>query len=640
MERYDCMPIASSRRRGLRYAGLAAAGLAGLAGAAALALALSSALVAPSPAMNDHGFRAASVAGLGRIDHIVFIVKENRSFDSYFGRFPGADGATVARVSTGETVPLRETPDQVAPDLAHGPDDAYLAYDGGRMDRFDRIPGALTLGVDNGDTQMRARDIPAYWAYARRFTLDDHFFSTIMGPSFPNHLVTIAAQSGGVNSNPSSPNDGRWGCDTPAASFATTVSPTGQRGATYPCLDVTTLADRLNERHIAWRYYAPQQGQPGYIWSAFDAVRHVRFGPQWATNVVPWRRFEQDVARGRLAPVSWLVTDTAHSEHPPASSCLGQNTTVSEIDAIMRSPYWTHTVIVVTWDDFGGFYDHVPPPQRDRPGLGPRVPTLIISPYARRGYVDHTTYDFSSLLRLVEDRFGLAPLTGRDAQASPLAGSFDFGAAPARPSLPRPATCPLIPGVSISGNETGNRRENTINLAGAPVIAAIGGGAPRTTVTVRALNGPAAYTIGPRTRVLDRGGRPISVQALGVGDILLCQGNTVQDESVVGATVDGRVIAVDPARRTIVVVVVGAPGGPRLRAHRPRADAMLTVALNAATVITARGGARTTLNALRRGQHVYATGVLNTRTRWVRLTTSVAVHDPRASGATPAPTSM
>src|SRR5437763_6394858 len=147
----------------------------------------------------------AALNGIAKIDHIVFIIKENHSFDNYFGRFPGADGVTAGRTSTGAVVPLVEAPDQVSPDISHSSRAAELAYDGGRMDAFDRIAGAMTLGVDHSYVQMRPHDIPAYWAYARRFVLDDHFFSTIMGPSFPNHLVTIAAQSGDVTSNPTAP---------------------------------------------------------------------------------------------------------------------------------------------------------------------------------------------------------------------------------------------------------------------------------------------------------------------------------------------------------------------------------------------------------------------------------------------------
>src|SRR5437764_8552678 len=344
---------------------------AGVVGAALIAgvFLISHALATPSTTGRVPAGRAMA-RGLDKIDHIVFIIKENHSFDNYFGRFPGADGAATGRTSTGAVVPLAEAPDQVSPDISHSPGAADLAYDNGRMDNFDRIAGARTVGVDHSYVQMWPRDIPDYWAYARHFVLDDHFFSTIMGPSFPNHLVTIAAQSGDVISNPSAPG-GRWGCDSPATSYVTTVSSDGYVGTTFPCFDFATLADRLDARHIAWRYYAPPRGHAGYIFSTFDAIRHIRFGPEWATNVVPWTHFASDVARGHLAAVTWLVTDAAESEHPPASTCLGENTTASEINRLMRSRLWKDTAIFITWDDSAGFYDHVAPPCRDRQRLRP-----------------------------------------------------------------------------------------------------------------------------------------------------------------------------------------------------------------------------------------------------------------------------
>jgi phospholipase C len=588
--------------------------------------------------------------GIDKIDHIVFIIKENHSFDNYFGRFPGVDGVTAGRTSTGAVVPLAEAPDQVSPDISHSSRAAELASDGGRMDAFDRIAGAMTLGVNHSYVQMWPRDIPAYWAYARHFVLDDHFFSTIMGPSFPNHLVTIAAQSGDVVSNPTAPG-GRWGCDSPATSYVTTVSSNGYVGTTFPCFDFATLADRLDARHIAWRYYAPPIGHAGYIFSTFDAIRHIRFSSEWETNVVPWSRFQSDVARGHLAPVTWLVTDAAHSEHPPASTCLGENTTVSEVNAIMRSRFWKHTAIFVTWDDFGGFYDHVAPPHRDQLGLGPRVPALVISPYARPGYVDHTTYDFASLLAFVEKRFGLLPLTSRDAAAADMAASFDFTAAPAPPLLLSRHPCPIIPGVNISGVEAGAAGGNTIVLQDAPIISRISDRRRYPTLSVHTSYWRGTYAVTPTTVVLGRGGRPLDARALRVGDILLTRGRVVQDESADAATVQGRVVAVDAAHGRVVLSVrtsVPSPGpgyaaglpGPLSHFarsagghHRPRPTqrATVTVLLNVHTWIRAPGG--DTIHDLRSGENVRATGVLHWRTRTLSLTTRVVGYYPHLSAA-------
>ena len=591
--------------------------------AVALGLALEG-LVVPR-ALSPSSTTAAPVPPtLGTITHIVFIIKENRSFDHYFGRFPGVDGATTGRTSSGEIVPLQEAPDQIFPDPAHSTAASYLADDRGRMDAFDRIPGAIDLGVDHAYTQMYPGDIPNYWAYVRHFTLDDHFFSTVMGPSFPNHLVTIAAQSGNANSNPTRFN-GNWGCDSLRGSYVTTVGPRGNSGSAYPCFDFTTLADRLNAHHIGWRYYAPQQGEAGYIWSSFDAVKHIRFGPQWGTNVVPWTGFQDDVAHGKLAPVSWLVTDTLRSEHPPASTCLGENTTVSELNALMRSPLWKNTAVFVTWDDFGGFYDHVAPPKRDQLGLGPRVPTLVISPYARRGYVDHATYDFSSLLTFVERRFGLAPLTTRDAHAADLSDSFDFAAPPAAPYPLQPHPCAIIPGVSITGNELGNQRDNVIALRGAPRITGLFGDRSDLTVATRSSRGPLAFNITMNTRVFGRGGRPLTAAALSVGDILLHQGNTVQDESADAVSVDGRVLRV--SRHALILGVATTLSPPR-RAFGTQA--LLTRGPHAVTVILQPGtriiGLKPGTKAIHVGDCISAAGVLNWHTRTLLLTARITAH--------------
>ena len=172
--------------------------------------------------------------------------------------------------------------------------------------------------------------------------------------------------------------------------------------------------------------------------NALQAIRHVRFNPEMWAKVQPPENFIQDIKAEELPAVSWLVPPESYNEHPGAgvSVCAGENWTVTQINAIMRSDYWATTAIVVVWDDFGGFYDGVMPPHYDIMGLGPRTPALIISPYTRTGdspeggYVDDTVYEFSSVLRFIEDLHGLKQLTERDAQASPLAGAFDFSQPP------------------------------------------------------------------------------------------------------------------------------------------------------------------------------------------------------------------
>jgi len=273
-------------------------------------------------------------------------------------------------------------------------------------------------------------------------------FSSLAGASFPNHLYTIAAQAGGAITNADSP---RWGCDADEAADVEVMDAHGNKARRYPCFDFPTVADSLERAGISWRYYAPVEGQAGYIWSALDAIRHVRQTALWNQRVLPFGTFVADAQSGALPAVSWLVPDFADSEHPTVgrfagtsqsvSVCVGENWTVEQVNAIMQGPDWPTTAIVITWDDFGGFYDHVPPPAADQFGYGPRVPLIVISPYAKEGFVSHTVYEFASVLQLIETRFNLAPLTTRDAIANSMLDMFDFSKAPAPPLIRPLRTC-------------------------------------------------------------------------------------------------------------------------------------------------------------------------------------------------------
>ena len=381
--------------------------------------------------------------GMDKIQHVVFIVKENRTFDNYFGTFPGADGATSGKISTGEVIPLRQAPDMTPHDIDHSYQAAVEAIDGGAMDRFDLIRGGNVNGDFLAYSQYRESDIPNYFAYARNFVLADAFFSSLEGPSFPNHLYTVGAQSNRAINNPASETTpGRWGCDAAADSRVQTLEEPGEFSEVYPCFDFDTLADRLEEQGLSWKYYAPGVGQSGYIWSALDAIRHIRLTSLWQRHVVATEQFVPDAASGNLPAVSWLVVGSGRSEHPPASVCLGENWTVEQLNAVMSGPDWNSTVVFLTWDDFGGFYDHVVPPVVDNFGFGPRVPLLIISPWAKRGYISHTTLEFSSVLKFIEERFDLDPLTERDQDANDLIDSFDFHHRPREPLLLQTRQCP------------------------------------------------------------------------------------------------------------------------------------------------------------------------------------------------------
>jgi phospholipase C len=384
------------------------------------------------------------------IKHIIFLIKENRTFDNYFGTYPGANGAATAVDSEGETIPLQHEKDSI-PDIEHAPQGTRMAYDSGKMDQFDLLNSETTTYpmrqanpyANNSLTQLYQSDIPNYWLYAQNFVLGDNMFSSLMGPSFPNHLYTIAAQSGGAIDNPvDNPKLNGWGCDVPNQQVKVMDS-NGKTHLQEACFNFQTLTDELDAKGYSWRYYAPPASWDfGYHWSAFDAIEHIRYGKDWQ-YVVPAYTFMHAADSGTLPTVSWVVTPLSVSEHPSAgvSVCVGENWTVQMLNALMRGPDWSSTAVFLTWDDFGGLYDHVPPQQIDGYGLGFRVPLIVISPYAKKGYIDHTQYEFSSMLRFAEDILGLAPLTKRDKGANTMFNAFDFTQKPRLPLILRQRTC-------------------------------------------------------------------------------------------------------------------------------------------------------------------------------------------------------
>jgi len=398
------------------------------------------------------GSTTLNVLYTNQIQHIVFFIKENRTFDNYFGQFPGANGATAGLTSTGATVPLLPAPDQEASDLCHYEQCALTGIDNGKMDMFDQMP-AVSQDFPappnlRSYVQFSQSQIPNYWTYAGTFTLADNMFSSLWGPSFPNHLYTIAAQNAGVIDNPSSSKEYAWGCDAQPGTTVPVLSANLQTtSSVFPCFDFQTLGDRIDATQpsaITWKYYAPPIGESGFQWNAYDAVYHIRYGADWTLNFVNETQFISDALSGNLASVNWVVTPDDVSDHPPSSVCAGENDTVSRINAIMQGPQWGATAIFLTWDDFGGYYDHVPPPQIYTYGLGMRVPLIVISPFAKPNNISHTQYSFESMLSFAENIFGLPPLLSTDTLANNISDSFDFNQNPLPPLILQQRTCPAI----------------------------------------------------------------------------------------------------------------------------------------------------------------------------------------------------
>jgi phospholipase C len=406
------------------------------------------------------------VPGRNPIEHVIFMVKENRTFDHYFGKYPGAEGTTRggtlecsdAGCVPGPTIPLKPAPYVQPHDITHGFASGLYAINGGQMNGYNIIG----LGQDlSGYVQHSRKSLPNYWAYADRFVLADHFFTSMYGPTFPEHLYTVAAQAYGIVDNKTNADTAGNYCDDPleyTKRFRDDLSKADVKRImtledeitaeipdqlvriaqywedTRTCFNIKVLPDMLEREGISWKYYA----NPDQWMNGLQAIRHVRFGPMW-NKVVPPETILADLKQGELPQVAWLVPPEGNAnEHPGSGTnvCEGENWTVQYVNAIMRSRYWRSTAIVIVWDDFGGFYDHLPPPHYDIMGLGPRTPALIISPWTRRGdspdggSIDHTVYEFSSVLRFIEALHGLKPMTDRDARADPLMDAFDFRGEP------------------------------------------------------------------------------------------------------------------------------------------------------------------------------------------------------------------
>ena len=388
------------------------------------------------PAPVESSNSAQIIQARSKIKHIVFVILENHTYDNIFGRYPIGDGATTATVSGTGTIDLLHAPPFDWHDIDHGSTNAQIAIDGGKMDGFAKNNGANLYGDQMAFEQYDQADVPNFWRYAQQYTLGDRMFSSAAGTSFPNHLLTVAAQTGGVVGNPHYWQVG-WGCDSGPQTQTEYLNAAGKsvevKGA--PCFTFQSFADSLQTAKKTWGYYAAPSSDLGYLFSTLDAIKSIRTTPLWKLHVHDEQNFAADAQIGNLPFFSWVTPRYDETSHPPYSICSAENWVVSKMNALMAGPDWSSTAVFLVWDDFGGFYDHVVPPTIDRFGLGPRVPFLIISPYAKHDSIDTTTYSFESILHTAEEIANVAPLTTRDSQAANVLGGFDFRQKPV-PALP------------------------------------------------------------------------------------------------------------------------------------------------------------------------------------------------------------
>ncbi len=388
------------------------------------------------------------LAAAAKLDHVFIIIKENHTFDDFFGSYPGADGVMKGKDSKGKSRPL-EPPgsDTEMP----GPNDwgaARTCWNQGKMDAFDKgeSTGVFTVlqAFTRGPYVSHAPSDPAqfsnessvYWKLARGGALCDRYFTSVMGPSTPNHLFSVAASCGGAVGNenlvsetiPVLDADGRLGDHPP--SFG-------------PNEIATTLPNELEKKKLTWRYYAESTLNP--LGEIVDKLEDDIVGlelctvakglPDWSecydTSSGLDRNLADLLAAGKAGNVTWIRPSSAHSEHPLLGSVSdGVEWTRKVVSAIGHSSYWGRCAIFITWDDYGGYYDHVAPPQVDAYGLGFRVPCVVVSPYAKKGFVDHTVYEHSSVLKFAEMLFGIPAMTARDASSEDMGACFDFAQKP------------------------------------------------------------------------------------------------------------------------------------------------------------------------------------------------------------------
>jgi phospholipase C len=450
-----------------------------------------------------HATRRNASSSIRVIQHVIIIMQENRSFDSYFGTFPGADGiamrngvpiACLPDVLTGPCV--RPYHDRVDVDGGgpHGAQSAAADIDRGRMDGFvvqvDLAPTGCVNPLDPlcsiGDAAdvmgyHDGREIPNYWAYASQFVLQDHMFEPNASWSLPAHLFAVSEWSARCRSHQAGT------CVNALDSPALPPDFVKRRGGSGPApiyawTDLTWL---LHQAGISWGYYVAPGSEPDCeddeqmncravvqnsktpgIWNPlpfFDTVRQ----DGELSNIQPVSNFYRQANEGSLPAVSWIVPSAAVSEHPPGRVSAGQSYVTGLINAIMKGPDWNTSAIFLAWDDWGGFYDHVVPPIVDRNGYGLRVPALLISPYAKAGFIDHQTLSFDAYMKFIEDDFlggqRLDPATdGRPdprpdvRENSPLLGDlsndFDFTQTP-RP----PIILPLHPKTDLIPQHNQNR---------------------------------------------------------------------------------------------------------------------------------------------------------------------------------------
>jgi phospholipase C len=371
------------------------------------------------------------------IKHVVFVVQENRSFNNLFMGYPGAATARFGYDMHGRKIRLQPIRLATSWDIAHSSVAFFAACDGTgkvsgtdcKMDGWNNEVAAPNPPPNFAYAYVPQRELIPYWTMAHQYVLGDRTFASNLDGSFVAHQYAVAGYAARTVDYPYN----QWGCEGGKSDNILTLTNARAYGRRIPaCFTFPTLASEADAAGIGWRSYAGSIYGDGGLWSPFQADREIFEGPGWNANVInPPAAFLTDVAKGELATITWISPTYETSDHPGLRASQGPAWVASVVNAVGASKFWNSTAIFVLWDDWGGWFDPVKPVYEDYDGLGFRVPLLMISPYAKRGYVTHVRYETASLLRYVEDNFGLAHLAASDTRANDPAGdAFDYHTPP------------------------------------------------------------------------------------------------------------------------------------------------------------------------------------------------------------------
>lgn len=374
------------------------------------------------------------------IQHVVFIIQENRSFNNLFMSFPHATTQRYGYDTSGEKIALHAVDLSTTYDIDHSSTAFFAACDGSgqlpgtncKMDGWNKEQATLHAPANAAYGYVAQSEIKPYWTLAKQYVLADDTFASNLDASFVAHQYVVAGFAAHSVNGPAGP----WGCEggKPDTVPILTKKRTIGKNREVACFDFPTLADEADAAGVTWRYYAESLDDYGGIWSAYQADDKIYHGADWNTDVInPGAQFLTDIGNGELANVTWIAPTYATSDHSGMQSKDGPAWVSSIVDAIGTSRFWKSTAIFILWDDWGGWFDPVKPVYEDYDGLGFRIPLVIVSPYARQCSVTHTQYETASVLRFMEDAFDLAPMAKSDSRANDPANDrsvFDFSQKP------------------------------------------------------------------------------------------------------------------------------------------------------------------------------------------------------------------